>query len=130
MSWPSKKSHRVTIRFKDEEYRCLERDRGSLSLSDYIRHRVLGDMAVFRKRHYTKKQRRPDMDAQMIAKLLGTFGQSELATSMLALALAAQMGDLNVSPEVSGKLERACDDIHDMRNALILALNVKPEHGS
>ncbi len=37
------------------------------------------------------------MGVQTLSRLLGTFGQSELATSMLALALAAQMGDLGMS---------------------------------
>ncbi len=123
-------SSRVTIRFKHDEYQRLEQDRGKLSLSAYIRQKLFGDTAAFRKRQYQKINPRPDMDAQTLARLLGTFGQSELATSLLALALAAQTGDLDVTPEVSNKLERACDDIHDMRECLILALNVKPERRS
>ncbi|MBX2835092.1 MAG: hypothetical protein KTR28_09000 [Micavibrio sp.] len=122
-----KSSHRVTIRFKEDEYQRLEQDRGKLSISAYIRQKLFGDGSAPRKRQYRKTKSRPDMDAQMIAKLLGTFGQSELATSMLALALAAQTGDLDVTPDVSDKLEQACDDIHNMRTALILALGVKPQ---
>lgn len=46
---------------------------------------------------------------------------------MLALSLAAQMGDLDVTPEVSDKLEQACDDIHEIKVALIMALGIKPQ---
>jgi len=121
-----KSSHRITIRFKDEEYQRLEQDRGKLSISAYIRQKLFGDKAAPRKCQYPKTKR-PDMDARMVAKFLGTFGQSELATSMLALALAAQTGDLDVTPDVSSKLERACDDIHDIKIALIMTLGVKPQ---
>ena len=41
--------------------------------------------------------------------------------------MAAQAGDLDASPDVSGKLEQACDDIHEIKVALIMALGVKPQ---
>jgi len=119
----------VSIRFTDEERKRLDRGRGKLSLSAYIRQKLFGDTTAPRKRQYQKKQRQPDMDAKTLARLLGTFGQSELATSMLALALAAQSGDLPVTPELSEKLNAACDDIHEMRECLIVALGIKAERG-
>ena len=80
-----------------------------------------------RQPRYLRKQRRPTIDEEILAQWLGLLGQSELATSMIAIALAAQSGALPVTPELSDKLNAACDDIRDMRIALIVALGVKPE---
>ena len=116
-----------SIRFTEEERARLNRDAGKLSLSAYIRQRLFGNAVTRRKRRYRRKQKLPPLDRQIIARLLGTFGQSELATSMIAIALAAQSGALPVTPELSEKLDAACDDIREMRIALIVALGVKPE---
>ena len=116
-----------SIRFTEEERARLKRDAGKLSLSAYIRQKLFGDAASPRKPRYRRKQRRPAMDCQTVARLLGTLGQSELATSMIAIALAAESGALPVTPELSEKLDAACDDIRDMRIALVVALGIKPE---
>ena len=50
--------------------------------------------------------------------------------AMMALALAVQSGALPVTPELSEKLNAACDDIHSMRTTLIAALEIKPESGA
>ena len=117
-------SFRVT---KDERIQ-IRKDAGSLAVSSYIRQTLVGDKAVARKSHYTEKQRQPGIDHKILAQWLGMLGQSELATSLIALALAAQSGSLPVTPEVEEKLSTACDDVRNMRVALITALNVKPEN--
>jgi hypothetical protein len=117
----------VSIRVTEEEKAYLEQLAGSLALAHYIRLQMLGDMARERPKQYQKKQRQPKIDDVEIARLLGMFGKSELATSMLALSLAAQSGDLDVSEDVESKLERACDDIHEIKIALIMALGIKPQ---
>lgn len=119
----------LSIRFSDEERERLNRDAGNLSLSSYVRQKVLGDSVSPRRPHYAQKQRQPKLDHVAVAQLLGMFGQSELATSMIALALAAQSGAMPVTPELSEKLDQSCDDIRDMRVALIMALGIKPEDG-
>ena len=118
-----------SIRFTDEERARLNRAAGKLSLSAYIRQRLFGEAAAARKPGYRRKQRRPAMDQQTLARLLAALGHSELARSMIALAMAAQSGALPVAPDLSQKLDAACDDIRDMRTALIVALNIKPESG-
>lgn len=120
----------LSIRFTDEERARLERDAGELSLSAYVRQMVLGEAVCERQPRYQRKQRRPSIDEKTLAGWLGMLGQSELASSMMALALAAQSGALPVTPELSEKLDTACDDIHDMRIALIVALRIKPESGA
>lgn len=125
---PKKKlSPPLSIRVTEEERARLSRDAGKLSLSAFIRQKLFGDTAAPRKPRYRRKQRHPTMDSQTVAQLLGTFGQSELGRSMIALALAAQSGALPVTPELTEKLEGACEDIRNIRIALIGALNVKPE---
>ena len=117
----------ISIRFSNEERDRLDQDRRQLSISAYIRGKILGDEVTKRPKRYTKKQYKPNIDHAEIARLLGMFGQSELARSIIALSLAAQAGDLDTSPEVFCKLEQACDDIHEIKIALIMALGVKPQ---
>jgi len=120
-------SSSVSVRFTDEERRCLKRDAGKLSLSAYIRQKLLGKSAIPRKAQYERKQRQPKPNYVELAKVLGSLGQSELATSMLVLAIAAKSGALPVTPELSDKLDKACGDIYEMRFALIAALKVKTQ---
>ena len=61
--------------------------------------------------------------------MLGMFGQSELVKEVIALSRTAQTGELDMTPHVENKLERVCDDIHDIKIALIMALGVKPQGG-
>ena len=119
----------VSIRFTDDERALLKREAGETALSTYVREKVLGSNAVPRPKRYRRKRREPRLDAQTVAQLLGTLGQSELGRSLLALALAAQSGALPVTPELTGKLESACDDIQEMKSALISALRIAPEDG-
>ena len=125
----SKKKHPppFSIRFTDDERARLNRDAGKLALSAYIRMKLFGDDVSKRKKGFLRKQRQPSLDHQAVAKLLCDLGQSELATSLIALSLAAQSGALPVDDELSDRLKSACDDIQEMRATLIVALNVKLE---
>lgn len=117
----------ISIRVTKEEKAHLQQMAGSSAVSAFIRHQLFGDEVTKRPKRYTKKQYKPNIDHTEIARLLGTFGESELARSIIALSMAAQAGDLDTSPEVFCKLERACDDIHEIKVALIMALGVKPQ---
>ena len=119
----------VSIRFTEEEKARLKRDASKLSLSAYIRQRLFGNAVAPRKPRYQRKQRRPTVDRQTTARLLAALGQSELAASLADIAFAARSGALPVTPELSDKLDAACDDVRDMRGALIAALGVKSETG-
>jgi hypothetical protein len=118
----------VSIRVTAEEKARLQEMAGSLAVSSYIRQRLFDDAAVVvRAKRYQKKPRQPHIDHAQIAQLLGMFGQSELARSMLALSLAVQMGELEASAEVETKITQACTEIHDIKVALIMALGIKPQ---
>lgn len=120
-------SSRVTIRFSQDEKARLEKAAGKLSLSAYIRQRLFGDGVSKRPKRHVHKQRQPSINHTEIARLLGTFGQSEVAQSILALNLALQAGEANVSAETEDKVATACDDLHEIKVALIMALGVKPK---
>ena len=117
----------ISVRVTEEEKAHLQQMAGAMAVSSFIRHTLLGDEITKRPKRYIKKQRKPSIDHTEIARLLGTFGQSELGRAMLALSLAVQVGDLDVTPDVSNKIEQACDDIHEIKVALIMALGVKPQ---
>lgn len=119
----------VSFRVTEEEYARLKKDAGILALSAYIRKTLLGNSVEKRKSRYLRKQHKPNLDHKTLAQLLGMLGHSELATSLLALSLAAQSGSLPVTPELTDELHAACDDIHEMRVALITALKIKPGDG-
>lgn len=120
----------MSFRVTEGERIQIRKDAGNLAVSSYIRQTLVGAKAIERKPVHTYKQHQPGMDHKTLAKLLGMLGQSELATSLIALALAAQSGSLPVTPEVEEKLYTACDEVCEMRLALVTALNVKPEDES
>jgi hypothetical protein len=126
----TKRSVPLTIRVTASEKDHLKRLAGKRSISAYVRHALLGDKVVTSRKRKATKPRQPEMSTVEVARLLGMFGKSELATSVLALSLAAQSGALDVTPEIEDKLESACDDIQTIKLALILALGVKPQGGS
>lgn len=118
----------LSIRVTEDEKAQLQAMAGALAISTYIRQQLFGDVATKRRaKRYQKKQRQPAVDSTELARLLGMFGRSELARSMLALSWAARQGQLEVSPEIEDQIERACEDIHTIKLALILALGVKPQ---
>lgn len=119
----------MSFRVTEDERVQIRKDAGKLAVSTYIRQKLVGDKTAERKPQHTQKQRQPAIDHKTLAQLLGLLGHSELATSLIALALAAQSGSLPVTPELSEKLHTACDDVHTMRVQLITALNVKAESG-
>lgn len=118
----------LSIRVTEDEKAQLQALAGSLAISAYIRQQLLGDGVVKqRAKRYLKKPRKPSVDSAEVARLLSMFGRSELAQSMLALSLAAQQGTLDVSQDIEERIELACEDIHTIKLALILALGVKPQ---
>ncbi|MEM6780331.1 MAG: hypothetical protein AAF569_00550 [Pseudomonadota bacterium] len=121
------KTTSISVRVTEEEKATLQAMAGTMALAHFIRKKALGDDAENRAKQHQVKPRTPSVDSKEIARLLGMFGQSELATSMLALSLAATQGNIDVTPELEDKIESACDDIHTIKLALILALNVKPQ---
>ncbi|MBR9826682.1 MAG: hypothetical protein GYB36_12925 [Alphaproteobacteria bacterium] len=110
------------IRLTPSEKALLKERAGNLTVSEYVRRRTLGDEAKPR-----RKSRRPSRDDKTLAKLLGTLGQSRLASNMNQIAKAANLGALPVTDELIAELTQACFDIRTMRRELITALGLKVE---
>ena len=111
-----------SIRLSEDERAYLERKAGNKPLGTYARDKLLGDAQTTRKTQ-PRKQR---MDYEMLGRVLAMLGDSELATSLCMLALAAENGSLPVTEDVEGKIHSACDDIQEIRLILIRALGLRP----
>jgi hypothetical protein len=116
----------ICVRVTEEERAQLEKEAGGAALSAYVRHRIFRNDTVDRPKRYLKKQRRPQIDSELVARLLGSLGASDMTKALFGLLLAAKSRELEVAPEISEKLERACSQIEEMRDILVLALNVRP----
>lgn len=115
----------LSLRLSEEERECLRRDAGDMSISAYIRGKLFDGEATPRRKRYERKQKLASADYVALAQVLGKLGESDLASSMLVLAMAARDGTLPVDDELENKLHTACDDIHQMRMTLITALGLK-----
>lgn len=123
----AEKLYPVSFRVTASEKKHLKRKAGKQSLSAYMRDTLLGDYVEDSPKRPSTKPKARKLDALEAARLLSMFGQSELATHVLALSMLAQSGELDVTPEVNEQLARACDDIEAMKGALLVALGMRPD---
>ncbi len=84
MSRPS--DHRITIRFKPEEYALIRGKAGATPLAQFVRESALG--AAGRKRAATA--RRPVADAQAMAQVLAMLGASGLVSDFQSRRFLSQ----------------------------------------
>jgi len=113
-----------SMRFTVEERKRLDQMAGNQPLGSYIRDRLLGEQAEKR-----RKVKKPPVDSAMLALVLSELGQSRLASNINQLAKAANMGALDITPEIKHEIEQACQEIQTMRALLIAALGIVPEDG-
>jgi hypothetical protein len=123
---PPKKSKRrytppFSLRLTTQERKRLDEMAGNQPLGSYIRNRLFGERVE--KRRTVKK---PAPDSAMLALLLSELGQSRLASNINQLAKAANMGTLDITPEIEREIEQACSEIQAMRALLITALGIVP----
>lgn len=121
---PKKAKRRYTppfsLRLTIDERKRLDQMAGNQPLGSYIRNRLFNEHVE--KRRTVKK---PSPDSAMLALLLSELGQSRLASNINQLAKAANMGTLDITPEIEREIEQACSEIQAMRALLITALGVK-----
>ncbi len=110
-----------SLRFTIDERKRLDEMAGNQPLGSYIRNRLFEEKVE--KRRTFKK---PAPDSAMLALLLSELGQSRLASNINQLAKAANMGTLDITPEIEREIEQACSEIQAMRALLITALGVVP----
>jgi len=117
----------ICIRVSDDEREKLQMLAGSMAISGYIRNRLFGDEEASRAKQYRKKRREPTVDATLVGQLLGKLDQSEMTQALFALLLAAESGKAELPEAQLDNLDRACGQIEEMRDMLIIALGVKPQ---
>ena len=113
-----------SLRLTPEERQHLDELAGQQSVGAYIREQVFGDNQEKRRR-----SRRPAPDTHQLALVLAELGKSRLSSNINQLAKAANMGTLEMAPEVRHQIETACQEIQTMRMLLVAALGVKSEAG-
>ena len=111
-----------SLRLYDSERTFLEHRAGRRPLSVYIRSELLKDMHKPR-----KASRKPSVDDKTASLILAELGKSRLASNMNQLAKSANMGTLDVSLDTEKELLEACAAIYAMRDALLIALKIKPQ---
>ena len=107
-----------SIRFSWEQRSELDRLTQGQSWGGYIKEMLF----VIKKRiprQYSKT------DKILLAKILGTLGQSRMASNLNQLARAANSGSLPVNEEVVKALMEACRNIQWIRATLIEAMGIK-----
>lgn len=114
---------RMSLRLTGEERLALEEMAGGVNLSAYIRAQIFGQDCAKRKRGSA----RPVKDHEALAQVLGMLGQSDIATSLAALAKAAQAGAVVIDEESTATLESCSAELADIRALLMTALRVKSD---
>lgn len=104
------------IRLTPSEKAKLRELAGSEPVSVYVRRRLFS--ADIRQR----RLRRPKVDDQALARVLGALGASRLSQNVNQLARASNQGALPVTEDVEQELKDACAAIAEMRKTLMLAL--------
>ena len=107
-----------SIRFTREERARLDREAGPDGLAAHIRGKLFDGAETPRK----TSARKPTVDREQLARVLGVLGQSRLSSNLNQLARAANTGSLPVSKEVADKLHQACKDVAAIRATLLKAL--------
>ncbi|MEM9623509.1 MAG: hypothetical protein AAF993_17820 [Pseudomonadota bacterium] len=110
-----------SMRLSAEERAFLDKRAGGRPWAAYIRECVFGEQATRR-----RAVRRPRIEDQQLAGVLSELGASRLASNVNQLAKSANMGTIDVSDDVEQQLEDAAAAILAMRDALFVALGLKP----
>ncbi|WP_121119700.1 plasmid mobilization relaxosome protein MobC [Croceibacterium ferulae] len=108
-----------SLRLTPEERLRLERDAGHQSVSAYIKSRLFdGAAAPVRTRGLSP------VDRAALAEALAKLGQSRIANNLNQLARAANVGALDLTPELEAELQEACAAVLDMRALLVQAVGL------
>jgi len=109
-----------SLRLTPEERLQLERDAGHQSVSAYIRSRLFNDDAS----PVRTRGQSPIKDRAALAEALAKLGQSRIANNLNQLARAANVGALDLTPELEGELHEACAAVAEMRALLVQAVGL------
>jgi len=117
---PKKGPAPFSIRFTAQERQELDLRAGVRPLGAYIR------AYLFENRPPRKAPVKQSVqDHKALSRLLAELGASHLANNLNQLAKSANMGTLDVSPDIEHELLESCREVHWMRRQLIDALGLK-----
>jgi hypothetical protein len=108
----------ICLRLTPAEREQLVQDANGKPISAYIRSRLFADS------QRSRSIRAPQRDQRLLSQILALIGQLEMAASMRDLADAAQLGTVDVSPEMEIRLHKTCEQISQIRTLLIQALGL------
>lgn len=109
-----------SLRLTPEERLRLEQDAGRQSVSAYIKSRLFnGAAAPVRTRGLS-----PVRDHAALASALARLGQSRIANNLNQLARAANVGALDLTPELEAELREACAAVVEVRSLLVAAVGL------
>lgn len=111
-----------SMRLTPSEREFLDRHAGNKPWAQYIRERVFGDAAAPR-----QARRRARIEDQELVAALSGLGQSNLYFNLNQLASSADVGLLDIDEHTHTQLKEAAEAVLAMRQALLMALGVKPE---
>mgnify|MGYP001179578697 CR=1 FL=1 len=117
---PKRRTPPFSLRLRFEERAQLEQDAAGMPLGAYVRSRLFDASRSSGRR----RNRSPVKDHKKLAQVLGKLGQSRLANNLNQLARLANTGVLDVDPETEAALVQAANEIREMRQILIAALDL------
>lgn len=104
-----------SLRLTREERTLLEKQAAGVPLGRFIKTRLFGE------------ERRAPERKRELAQILALLGKSEYGASLRALAAAARIGALPLTPEAEAAVHRACRDIGEIKSLLMKALRIKEQ---
>ena len=110
----------LSLRLTPEERLQLERDAAGLSLAAYIKSRLFDGLAG----PVRSRGKFPVRDHQAISTVLGKLGHSRIANNLNQIARAANVGALDVTPEIEAELREAAAEVIAIRQLLVEALGL------
>lgn len=109
-----------SLRLTPEERLRLERDAGHQSVSAYVRFRLFDGAAA----SVGTRGVYPVRDHAALASALARLGQSRIANNLNQLARAANLGALDLTPELEAELHEACAAVLEVRSLLVAAVGL------
>lgn len=114
-----------SLRLTCEERTWLEQQSAGLPMGAFIKSHLFG--AGYKPRRTRGKA--PIKDHKQLAELLACLGASRIANNLNQLAKSANSGTLYFDFDTKRDINRACDDVRNMRLMLMRSLGMKIQEG-
>jgi len=116
----------ISIRLTQEEIVELKRLAGSLSVSEYMRRQLFGDVANVKSENASEMRLTPQARQKLLAQILMRLGQLDTVKNVNLLIESIETGLIYVSPEVLSEFSALHREIQNLRQDLLKALGLRP----